>query len=96
MLAAIAAGKSDITLKAGTYDFTASADASIFNRHYDRRQGPDPTRPGRCEGHPELQALRRDVKSFRLEGLAIDGNAKALGTAIEIGTADVNISSVTL
>lgn len=94
MLAAIAAGKSDITLKAGTYDFTASSDASISTGIM--TVAKDLTLRGQA-GAKVIGGFKlsgADVKSFRLEGLEIDGNAKALGTAIEIGTADVNISSV--
>jgi hypothetical protein len=94
MLAAISAGKNDITLKAGIYDMTVSADASISTGIMNVTNGL--TLRGR-NGAKIIGGFKlsgADVKTFRLEGIEIDGNAKALGTAIEIGTADVSISSI--
>ena len=94
MLAAIAAGKSDITLTAGDYDFTTSADASIsagvmtVTKDLTLRSNTG----ARIIGGFKVSGP--DIKSLRLSGLKLDGNADAVGIVIEEGGADVNMNSI--
>ncbi|MCI2082058.1 MAG: DUF4957 domain-containing protein [Bacteroidales bacterium] len=94
MLAAISAGKSDITLEAGDYDFTTSEDASISSGIMSVTK--DLTLRGESGARiiGGFKVSGSEIKSLRLSGLTLDGSSKTIGIVVEEGGTDVDMNSI--
>ncbi len=96
LLTAISAGKKTITLKSGTYDFTALTDVEGVSNGVLAVAG-SLNLVGE-EGATLVGGFKvsgPDAKTLSLRGLTLSGG-ESVGNMLEIGSADVNMTSVVL
>ncbi len=96
LLTAISAGKKTITLKAGTYDFTSLTDVEgVSNGVLTVSASLNLVGEDGAILVGGFKLSGPDVKTLSLRGLVLSG-AKSVGNMLEIGSKDVNMTSVVL